>query len=337
MSEGSAQPTAISCDDPEVAVDRVLRQVLREADLALRPGEIPVRESRAHLVEWHGTQAILRCVPTPRGLAGSLGQDVRWLHSFLIRLTDLGFPAPRPLPAFAGKSWTAVHGVLWEVVSYLPGHSVGWADQPSMEDVGGLLARYHAMVRSIEVSGQRPSALPLAEVPAVLLSGSLESAGVTADECGVIRHLAERLAGDLRAARSVIADRVIIHGDFTNDNVLASGAPPSATGVIDFALAHAETPLADIGYALWRSGRPAEHARRLDLTRVRRYLRGYRSVMPLSADQASVIPVYLLGRGLQMIAKRARAAQPETGMLAQVRWLSANAGAVTDAMVDAGS
>lgn len=52
----------------------------------------------------------------------------------------------------------------------------------------------------------------------------------------------------------------MIHGDFTNDNVIASGNLPAATGVIDFALAHIENPLAGIGYALWRSGRPAEHA-----------------------------------------------------------------------------
>ncbi len=30
--------------------------------------------------------------------------------------------------------------------------------------------------------------------------------------------------------------------------------------MIDFALAHAETPLADIGYGLWRSGRPRKTA-----------------------------------------------------------------------------
>ena len=55
----------------------------------------------------------------------------------------------------------------------------------------------------------------------------------------------------------------------------------------------------------------------------------------LSPDQASVIPVYLRGRGLQMIAKRVRAGRNETGMLAQVQWLSANASAVADALAAA--
>jgi aminoglycoside phosphotransferase (APT) family kinase protein len=83
-------------------------------------------------------------------------------------------------------------------------------------------------------------------------------------------------------------ERVVIHGDFTNDNVIASGAPLRATGVVDFVLAHLENPLADIGYALWRSG--YEHANYLDLNRVRRYLRGYTSAAPLPPNQARLIP-----------------------------------------------
>jgi Ser/Thr protein kinase RdoA (MazF antagonist) len=114
--------------------------------------------------------------------------------------------------------------------------------------------------------------------------------------------------------------------------VIADGIPPRATGVIDFANAHAETPLADLGYGLWRSGRPREQADRLDFSKARRFLRGYASIARISPDQASVIPVYLRGRGLQMIAKRVRAGQNETGMLAQVQWLTINAGAVADAL-----
>ena len=41
---------------------------------------------------------------------------------------------------------------------------------------------------------------------------------------------------------------MIVYGDFTNDNVIASGTPPEATGVVDFAPAHVEHPLAEIGY-----------------------------------------------------------------------------------------
>jgi Ser/Thr protein kinase RdoA (MazF antagonist) len=100
--------------------------------------------------------------------------------------------------------------------------------------------------------------------------------------------------------------------------------------VIDFALAHIEHPLADIGYALWRSGRPAEHATCLDPDRVRQYVHGYHGIRPLSPDRAAAIPTYMFGRGLQMIAKHVRGRRPDIGMLPEVHWISANHQALTD-------
>jgi hypothetical protein len=111
---------------------------------------------------------------------------------------------------------------------------------------------------------------------------------------------------------------------------MASAAGQSEADVVGCSRSAARCPVADIGYGLWRSGRPHQQADHLDLSRVRRFLRGYASTAPISADAARLIPVYLYGRGLQMIAKRIRAGRPETGMLAQVRWLSANAGALAD-------
>jgi Ser/Thr protein kinase RdoA (MazF antagonist) len=324
---------ACACDDPGMDGDPLPDQVLRDASLAILPGQIPTRQGRAIVVEWHGRQAVLRsvspAVPEARGMR--LVADVRWLHTFLSRLVALGFPAPQPLLAFAGNSWTIADGVLWELLSFLPGSAVGWSRQPPMEEIGALLARYHAAAGQIRMAGQRPSALPLVRVPGVLLS-SLDSPDISARQSALIRHHAERLARRLREVAPRDRERTVIHGDFTNDNVIASGIPPAATGVVDFALAHVERPLADIGYALWRSGRPAEHASCLDLGRVSRYLHGYHSVRPVSADQAAIIPAYLIGRGLQMIAKRLRGRRPDIGMLPEVQWISMNEQALTDAI-----
>ncbi len=317
--------------------DRPPARLLRDAGLVVLPGEIRPREGRAWLVGWQGTCGVLRRLPVPgRGFSvAAVTDDVTWLHSFLARLAELGFPSPRPLPSFDGMSWTRADGVLWEVVSFLPGQAVGWAAGPPMEEIGALLARYHATVRQIEVTGQRPRALPLADVPGILLSQQLDAARVSPDRAAIIRQLAGQLARDLNDTGQLTGERVVIHGDFTNHNVIAGGTPPSATGVIDFALAHAETPLADIGYGLWRSGRPCQDADHLDLSRVRRFVRGYASTVRVSPDEARVISVHLRGRGLQMIAKRVRAGRAETGMLAQVQWLSANATAVGDAVAAA--
>ena len=313
--------------------DRLPARILSDAGLELLPGKVRPREGRAWLVGCQGTRGVLRRLPVPIVPETVLAQDVAWLHDFLTRLARLGFPSPRPLRCFDGQSWMIADGLPWEVISFLPGRTVGWSAVPPMEEVGALLGRYHATVRQIEVTSQRLSALPLADVPAVLLSHRLDV--VPPEERAVIRQLAAQLAGDLDGTGHLRRERVVIHGDFTTDNVIAGGMPSRATGVIDFANAHAETPLADIGYGLWRSGRPHERAVYLDFSRIRRFLRGYASVVPLSPDQASVIPVYLRGRGLQMIAKRVRAGRNETGMLAQVQWLSANTGPVADALAAA--
>ena len=276
---------------------------------------------------------MLRSRPVPVESIALMTEDTRWLHGFLTRLAETGFPAPRPVPCFGGMSWTAHDEVLWEIVSYVPGHAVGWQAAPSMEEIGALLGRYHAAARLLDLTSQRPTALPLSEVPAALLSHKLEN--VPSSRASVIRQLAWQLARDLDDVGHVVTDRVVIHGDFTNDNVIADGTAPVATGVIDFALAHVETPFADIGYGLWRSGRPYEQADHLDLQRVRRFVRGYASAVRMSPEQAAVVPMYLRGRGLQMIAKRVRAGRNETGMLAQVQWLTENARAVGDAVAAA--
>jgi Ser/Thr protein kinase RdoA (MazF antagonist) len=128
---------------------------------------------------------------------------------------------------------------------------------------------------------------------------------------------------------------LVIHGDFTNHNVIADSNPPTATGVIDFHRAHLEVPLADIAYGLWRSGRPSQDAYCLDLTRLRQFVHGYASTLPLPPGAARALPVYLYGRGLQMIAKRVQAGPPETGMLAQAEWIAANAAPITGAVAAA--
>lgn len=276
---------------------------------------------------------VLRQQAAPR--PDVLIEDVTWLHAFLTRLAGLRFPSPRPVPGFAGRSWTMAEGALWEVVSFLPGWVAGWAAEPAMEEIGALLARYHATARQIEVTSQRPTALPLAEVPPVLLSGRLEAVHLDPGVTALIRREAERLARDLDETGRLAPERVVIHGDFTNHNVIADGTPPRAAGVIDFAGAHLERPLADIGYGLWRSGRPRQEADSLDLARIARLVRGYATVLPVSADEARRIPVYIRGRGLQMIAKRVRAGRAEAGMLAEVQWLSAHGAAVGDALAAA--
>ena len=285
-----------------------------EYGLTIVPGVIAARESRAWLADWRGIWAVLRGRPVAAGVVSeaALVQDVAWLHAFLASLAGLGFPSPRPLPAFGGQSWTLADGLLWEIVSFIPGHEVGWDAEPPMDQIGALLARYHTAARRIQMTSQRPGVIPLDEVPAILLSRQLDVVCPSPDRAAVIRRLAGRLAAGLEDCGHHTAARLVIHGDFTNHNVIADGNPPTATGVIDFHRAHLEVPLADIAYGLWRSGRPRQDARRLDLARLRQFVHGYASTLPLPPGAGSALPVYLYGRGLQMIAERVQAS-PKPG------------------------
>ena len=216
-----------------MGADHPPARFLREAGLVVLPEEIRPREGRAWLVGWQKMRGVLRRLPVPVALAADLAKDATWLHGFMTRLAGAGFPSPRPLPCFDGMSWIMAGGWLWEIVSFIPGHAVGWAAVPPMEEIGTLLGRYHMAVRQIPVTSQRPAALPLAEVPPVLLSHQLDA--ILPERAAPIRQLAAQLARDLDDTGHLARERVVIHGDFTNDNVIARGMPPAASGVIDFA------------------------------------------------------------------------------------------------------
>jgi Ser/Thr protein kinase RdoA (MazF antagonist) len=309
--------------------------LLQDAGLVILEA-LPDRLAQMWLVDWGGTLGVLRRLdPAPDWAASGadLAADTAWVHAFLGQLDGQDFAAPQPLPAFGGQSRTVTAAGTWELVSYLPGEVIGSAPQPPIEAIGGLLARYHKAAFQVHPAGQRPIAFPLAQVPAMLAYAGTRAGG----EPGQIRmiwQLADELAADLGHIGHPQPPRTVIHGDFTNHNVITAGQPPRPYGIIDFAHAHLESPLADIGYGLWHSGRPYDQATWLDLARIQRFVRGYTSVRPLSGDDAAAIEVFLRGRGLQLIAKRIRAGHPHLSTLIQVHWLSVHKQQVTDVLAD---
>jgi homoserine kinase type II len=218
---------------------------------------------------------------------------VEWIHRFLGRLA---FSAPVPMPYFSGASVAEIDGVVWSALSYVDGEIVGWNEAPSLFELGAFLARFHAAAAMVEMEEQRASAIAVDELPG----------------------LAPELARIGHAHRA----RHVIHGDFTNHNVLAIGSPHRACGVIDFMNAFIEVPLFDIGCALWRSGRPAQDAQTFDATRIVAYVDGYSSVRPLSDDDRAAVVVYLRARGLQIIAKQATRGTTDAGPRRKLDWLA---------------
>ena len=177
--------------------------------------------------------------------------------------------------------------------------------------MGALLGRLHDATAGVATPVQRPTALPLADLPPVL-----QRAAPLAD-------LGDELGRRLQETGHAEGVRTVIHGDFTAHNVLTAGRTMTPTGVIDFGLAHVEVALADVGFGLWRSGRPDQGAAIIDEARARDFVRGYGRVRPVTEGEARAVPVHILGRGLQMMGKRLRGGQvPEVPPL--VEWLLVN-------------
>jgi Ser/Thr protein kinase RdoA (MazF antagonist) len=285
----------------------------------------PARESIVWLVRRGDQLAVLRRLDPVRWLAedSDAHGEVAWLHDFLARLARTTFPAPRPLPIDGERSWTVYQDAVWELVSYLPGEVLGWRPESSLVQVGALLARFHQASRMITPIRQRPRAFPLDRIVSAPASGQLSD------------WLAE-LADDLQRIHHADADRMVIHGDFTAHNVVASEQPARPTGVIDFALAYVEARLADVGFGLWRSGRPCQDAIGLAPHRLHDLVSGYVQVRPLPATAADAITVYIRARGIQQATKAQTRHQPPDDLLVQrISWLSRHRSTLEAAIADA--
>jgi Ser/Thr protein kinase RdoA (MazF antagonist) len=91
--------------------------------------------------------------------------------------------------------------------------------------------------------------------------------------------------------------------------------------MIDFELAHLGPPEADISFALWVTGRTEQPAVTLDADRIRAFVTGYHRLRPLPAIAPRAIPLYLVGRGLQMHVRMERFGRGDEIQMQRLRWL----------------
>jgi Ser/Thr protein kinase RdoA (MazF antagonist) len=258
-------------------------------------------------------------------LRRSRAELATWLHPILRQLAE-SFPVPVPLAMFAGQSFVSDRPYVWEALSRLPGHEIGFSERPSLRDVGAFLARFHQVsLEQSSTTSRRPAGIPLSRVAeAVDWDGALVTMG-SAGEVTVLRGMVERFAADLGRIGYHDLATCVVHGDPTAFNVLADGSPLRPSGLIDFELADVEPPIADVAFGLWRSGRPRQDASDLDLQRVREFMTGYRSVRTVTDQELEALPLCLRGRGLQMLAKQSQRAIPDSSPAAQLRWIEEHA------------
>jgi Ser/Thr protein kinase RdoA (MazF antagonist) len=207
--------------------------------------------------------------------------SIVWLHAFLADLERVGFVAPAPVRDLDGDSIAVVDGVIWELLTFVPGGAVDWSD-PDMRAAGALLARFHDASRRTPVRGQRPGALPIIDCrPAH-------------SDARRVRAVVER---ELAVVGYDAAPRAVVHGDATQANVVID---EGTYRLVDYALAYVEPLLFDIGSALWRNGRTHPNSLDYDPRRAAEYVRGYHTVRPLATSDAKAIVAYMLARGLQI-------------------------------------
>lgn len=224
----------------------------------------------------------------------AVAHTIEWIHGVLAQLE---FDSPKPEPFFDGASVTTRDGVVWSAVSYLDGAIVGWDEQPTMFEMGAYLARFHEAIASVAVLEQQSPVWPVATLP------GLDTELRDIEHHGRAQH--------------------VIHGDFTNHNVLARNGV--TCGVIDFGNAYVEVPLADIGFALWRSGRPSQESHAFDPERIHGYIDGYSSVRSLTDDDRAAVLVYLRARGVQIVTKERARGVRHDGPVRRLEWLQRNA------------
>jgi len=219
----------------------------------------------------------------------------------------------------ADSATAIVDDAVWETISYLPGRTVGWKRQPEVAEIGAFMASFHEASARSAIEHRVGHNIPISALTVETTWSDLE---VDEQQAGIVRRSIDDLDAGLARIDHMAAPLTVIHGDFTNHNVLASGQPSSASGLIDFSNTYSEAVLADIGFGLWRSGRPSQQAHTYDSARLASILAGYRTTRSVSPDDVDAVIVYLGARGLQIAAKQARQGQTIDGpLVARLRWL----------------
>jgi Ser/Thr protein kinase RdoA (MazF antagonist) len=263
-------------------------------DVRLLPWQVPIWKVRRG-----ETVAVLRRTAVD---ALCSEPDIRWQHRLQLSCLARGLPVPRPLSAFGDESVLTYDGYVWELLTYLPGDTVGWRPFPSLREVGAMLARFHAAVDDLTAAlGQRPSAVPLSELRSRVDLEVIDASLPNAEESRFRRYLDE--VGARIAGLNALFGEGLIHGDLTTLNLLADGEPPTISGIIDFNNAYVESPLADLGSCLWQAGRPAHQRYVLDLRRVSGIVGGYCAVSPLPPSAGRYLVDVIAARGLQLMVR----------------------------------
>lgn len=240
---------------------------------------------RVHRLGYHSTPAIL--------------SELAWLEALR---EEAGIRTPRVIPAPGGRRVLTVAGahprdcVMFE---FLPGtEPPGDRPVPGFERLGALTARMHRHARS----WRRPAGFTRFhwDYDAALGTGARwgrwrDGPGMDREASALLGRLAEELRGRLRRFGRDPGRYGLIHADLRSANLLVTGeAPPS---VIDFDDCGFGWYLYDLAAALsFVEHHPAVPEM------VAAWVRGYRTVLPLPAEDEAEIWTFIMFRRLLLVA-----------------------------------
>lgn len=222
--------------------------------------------------------------------------DATHEHQVLVALAQCGVPVPRPIPSTTGNTLVRHGGRLWSAFEWIDGTPLRGGDDEAAARVGATLAQAHSCTSARRGGHTFSPLVKFADTPR--WGGlSLRAALTTYDDhdpirAPLLRSALGRMDDLLGPHRTALSQNLVLtHGDLHPGNVRAT--PDGGLIILDWAFAHLDHPVADLGvaYRLWG---PAFAS----------LLEGYSSAGLLAQDQRRLIPVLAAARGLDHLADR---------------------------------
>jgi len=229
-------------------------------------------------------------------------------HSILVRLEDLGFPAPRLVRLPDGGTWTIVDGDVFALFDVLPGtvYSMSYLRRSSrrrlIETSARTLARFHRALDGFVprgthhlgfVSATGPRALDAAWYAATVHDLRERAEGRSDDPHGPVnRRLADaaaRAAGEIEELDTMLGvarlPRTVIHGDYGLHNLMFQGFDLAVP--LDFELSRLDWRLNDLIHVF--AGYLGAQEEERDVRTMEVFARAYASEFPLRAEEERVL------------------------------------------------
>jgi homoserine kinase type II len=234
--------------------------------------------------------------------------EVRAEHRILgwLRRSDLPFQVPEPVAAPDGRIVIATPAGPATVCRWLPGARPGMNGEAAFERFGQAVGVLGAALAGVPLADTlrdwrtNPHSIRPDDPPADVLCGELRSAGMSAEQAGLLDGAVSRTRRWWPRTGGLPAQ--VIHGDLAASNVLADPDTGEVTGLLDFELAGAGYRVQDILAALYNStalGAPDWPRRTAAL------LRGCASVRRLEPAEVAALPELLIIRSLGSVLWRA--------------------------------